>query len=90
MMLLRGLKAWVWVLILFGCVSCGAVTTGIKPALAALGPLTEETCSMTWRTERRPAGLTWSMDFDCAELSHQFMQLRSVQRLNLNRVDRKW
>lgn len=83
---LKRLKLWTWVLVLLSCAGCGAMAAGVRPALAALSPLAEETCTLTWTPVHRPAGLTLTMDLDCSGL----MRLRPIQRLHLSPVDRKW
>jgi hypothetical protein len=83
---LKRVKITILAVVLLSCVLCGAMTAGVKPALAALSPLAEEICSVTWGAEPQPTGVTLRVEIECPWL----MRLRLINRLHLNPIDRKW
>jgi hypothetical protein len=83
---LKRVKITILAVVLVSCVLCGAMTAGVKPALAALAPLAEEICSVTWGAEPQPTGVTLRVNIECPWL----MQLRPINRLHLSPIDRKW
>lgn len=83
---LKRIKITILAVILLSCVFCGAMMAGVKPALAALAPLAEETCSVTWGVELRPTEITLRVEIECPWLR----QVRPINRLSLSPIDRKW
>ena len=73
-------------LVLLSFIFCGAMMTGVRPALAALSPPVEENCSVTWLVEQQPTGVMLGVKIECPQL----MRLTPINRLHLSPVDRKW
>ncbi len=83
---LKRVKITILAVVLLNCILCRAMTAVVKPALAALSPLTEEICSATWSAEPQPIGVTLRVEIECPWL----MRLRQINRLHLSPIDRKW
>jgi hypothetical protein len=86
MMAVKSARLTILGLVLCSCILCGGLVAGIRPALAALSPLAEETCSASWAVTRGRSEVTLSVKLDCSGL----IRLRPINRLYLNPVDRKW